>query len=240
MNCELPVWQPNGKFKRGKHFASLFVASRNCGKSYLARYLLKYHLRDKFDMFVIFCNSREDLEEYQEIFPTELAFALYKPEVLKSLAEKNQERERKGQKQINFLVLIDDNVSKSVKNCPILMDVYCTGRHNGISIIFISQLLTANGVSWRANSDFTFVLKQNSAQQREIIRDNVLRGLIDFDGDFSRAQEKRALDHIIKRYLSEKGNVLVVDCSGKNDQVCFFRAPDKLERKKNSSSSEEE
>lgn len=218
----IPLWQP--EFKRGKHFSSLIISSRNSGKSYLCRYLLKYKLRNLYDMFVIFCNNIEEREKYQNILPTELAYASYDGDMIKQIIAQNQTRVKENKKPINWLVLMDDTIGNRIKNDDDMLQTYCTGRHFGVSIIFISQNYSLCNTIWRNNSDLIFLLKQNSSQARKAIKDNIISGSLYIEKD-----ENIILNKVLHTYMSKVGEVLVVDYRNANsDNLYRYKAPSGL------------
>lgn len=224
-NGELQEWQPN--FERGKHFSSLIISSRNSGKSYLTRYLLLYKLRDKYDLFVIFCSNIEEREKYEEIVPTNLSFQNFKPDLVAELMEKNEQRVTQGKKRLNILMIFDDSVGNQIKNDDSLLQTFSNGRHKGISCIFISQSYSLCSPVWRTNSDIIILLKQNSSRARENVRDNFLMGSLYTPDNIN---EKKFYNSIIRKYMSKVGDSIIIDYTGSSsDNVYRYRAPDDLE-----------
>ena len=219
---KISLWEP--EFKKGKHFSSLIISSRNSGKSYLCRYLLKYKLRHLYDMFIIICNNLEEREKYQDIVPTELAFSTFDGDMIKEIIAANQKRSKEGKKPINWLVLMDDSIGNKIKNDDDMLQTFATGRHFNVSIIFISQNYSLCNTIWRNNSDLIFMLKQNSSQARKAIKENIIAGSIYIEKD-----ENKLINKVMHNYMSKVGDVLVVDyrnaCS---DNLFRFRAPDGL------------
>jgi len=221
----VPKWEP--EFKRGKHVSALVIASRNSGKSYLTRYLLLCKLRDKYDLFVIFCSNVEEREKYLDIIPTELAYGEYKPHLIQTLFDRNEQRAQLGKPKLNVLVLFDDEVSAKIKNDDQILQTYTRGRHNGISCLFISQSHTLAAPTWRNNSDIVIIGRQNSAQARKAIMDNILSGSVDTPDGVS---EKKLWQQIMRSHATANGDVLVVDYRCNDSDMLFrFRAPPGLE-----------
>ena len=216
-------WKPD--YEKGKHFSQLVISSRNSGKSYLCRYLLLYKLRDKFDMFVVFCNNINERNKYCDIFPTPLSFSEYKPELIQELFDNNQKREREGKPKLDILILWDDSVGNKIKNDHQLLQTFATGRHHSISCIFISQSYSLCSPQWRNNADIIMLLKQNSSSARKNIKDNFLYGSMYVD-----TGENKLYDEIIRTYMSDVGDALVIDYRGSaTDNLYRFRAPNNLE-----------
>lgn len=224
---QINEWIPD--FEKGEHFSSLFIASRNSGKSYLCRYLLLYKLRDKFDLSVIFCTNKQERDKYEQILETELSFDRYIPELVRDLVNTNEKRESEGKPKLDILIVMDDTVGNNIKNDDEMLQTYTNGRHNGLTIMYITQSMTLANTHWRNNSDYIFLFKQNSTQHRNTVRDNLLLGSADTEYETS-AQEKRAYNDMMKRYMSKKGDCLVLDLRGVTDEQLYrFRAPEGLE-----------
>lgn len=217
----LEVWKPN--FERGKNFSMLCLASRGSGKSYTTKYLLEYELRDKYDSFVVFCQSPDELEEYREILPGKLFFDEFKPEVINRIIEINNKRKTDGLPMLETLVIFDDQISNKMKYDDDLLQLFTRGRHVGVSVIFISQSHTFAAASWRNNSDIIMLLKQNSKQSRDSINDNILIGSLDPPDDVN---EKKFYMGIMKEHINQPGDSLVLDYrEGAFNNLYKYRAP---------------
>ena len=218
---KLKTWKP--EFKRGKNFSMLILASRGSGKSYLCRYLLEYHLRDKFDSFIVFSDSEDELENYREILPGRLFFDDFYPEMVEAVVKKNKERQQIGKPLFQTLVLFDDKISNKMRYDDQILQLFTRGRHVGISIIFISQSHVFANTTWRNNSDTIIILKQNARQAREAINDNILIGSLDAPED---ANEKKYFMNIMRHYINKEGDALVLDFNkGAFDNLYQYRAP---------------
>lgn len=219
----LQKWKP--KFKRGTHFSMLVIASRGSGKSYSVKYLLEYELRDKFDSFIVFCQSPDDLEEYKEILPGRLFFQDYNPDVINKIIEINTDRRAKGEPMIETLFLFDDQISYKMKYDDDLLQVFSRGRHAGVSIIFITQSHTYASTAWRNNSTYIILLRQNSRQTRDNVNKNILTGSIDVPEE---ANETKYYNRIMREYIDKPGDALVLDFEvGGFNNLFKWRAPER-------------
>ncbi len=222
---QVPKWP--AKFQKGEMFSAIMIASRNSGKSHLSRYLLKYQLRDKFDMFVIFCQSTKEMADYQRVFPTDLAFSDFNPAIVEDLITANKKRQKEEKTEFKILVLVDDNIV-ATKNDQTLLKLYCTGRHNGVSVIFLAQSTVLTSTTWRQNSDLIFLLRQISPKHRDQIKENFLMDSINLPDEASRKDENVVYTKIMKYFLAKTGDALVLDVRHSNktgDRLFYFRAP---------------
>jgi hypothetical protein len=218
----LPKWKPD--FKRGKNFSMLILASRGSGKSYLTQYLLTYHLRDKFDLFVVISESEDELEKYREILPGKLFFDDFNPDLIQNLIRINKDRQRKSQPIYETLIVFDDKISNKLKYSDELLQLFTRGRHVGISIIFISQSHSYANAAWRNNSDTIIMLKQNSRQARVAITENVMMGALDVPEG---ANEKQFYTDVMRKYMNSEGDAVVLDYrKGAFDNLYQYRAPE--------------
>ena len=223
---KLPVWKP--KFQRGKNFSMLVLASRGSGKSYLTKYLLEYHLRDKYDLFVVISDSDDELENYKEILPGRLFFNDFKPELITNLIEMNKKRIQEGKPLLQVLFVFDDKISNKMKYNDELLQLFTRGRHVGISIVFISQSHAFASAAWRNNSDTIIVLKQNAKQARDAINDNILIGSLDAPENVN---EKKYYMNVMRNYINKEGDAVVLDFNeGAFNNLFQYRAPSVQQR----------
>lgn len=218
----LQRWKPN--FVRGKNFAMLIFASRGGGKSHLTEYLLKYHLRDKYDSFIVFSQSLDSLNEYKSILPGDLFFDEFNSDMIFELFKLNKKRMADNLPKIQYLLVFDDQISNKQRYDDSLLQIFTRGRHVGVSIIFISQSLVYANASWRNNADVIISLKQNSTQARKAIRDNIFSGSINLPDN---VKENKFYENLMRKYMSIPGDALVLDFEKSSfDNLFWFRAPD--------------
>lgn len=220
---QINEWKPN----LVKPFSMLIVASRNSGKSHTIKYLInEYFTRGdtKRDLFIIFCESRDELDEYKEIVPGSLFFDKFEPSIFQTIREANRELITQGRRPYRTFILFDDLVNLKQKYNDALLQIFTRGRHDNFSIIFASQSYTFANASWRSNSDYILLLRQNSAQARRAVADSLLLGSIDLPDEIN---EKRFWSNVMKQYISKRGDVLTIDFQGEDafNNIYKFRAP---------------
>lgn len=223
MTVELYDWQPN--FRQGKHFSSIILASRNSGKSYLTKHLLRTHLAGLYDRILIVTPSPDDARDYQECTGDEaIIYTQFRSEMITMLFDKNTERKAKGKRMINFLIVLDDTSGSKIKYDDSLFQLFNRGRHMGVSNIFITQNYTAASPSWRDNSDIVILLKQNSATARDAVRDKIMKGTIYLEDGLN---EKKVLTKVVHDYMSKRGDAVVItaDTEEGDLQMYKYRAP---------------
>jgi len=234
MTVELEEWEPN--FVEGKHFSMLVFASRASGKSYLIKYLLKYKLRDKYDEFVVFTQSMDEMEEYTSVLKSGRFYNEYKHEIIDEIRRSNKILIDQKRQPKNTLVVFDDMISNKQKYDDSLLQLFANGRHDGISIIFSSQSHTYASSTWRNNASILISLKQNSRQSRDAVKKNILYGSVEVPEE---KNESQYYESIMREYMGIPGDALVIDFRDKGfDNLYWFRAPDMLVS--SSSSSDEE
>lgn len=218
----LRKWKP--KFKRNKPFAMLIFASRNSGKSYLMRHLIRTHLRKINDIIVIVSDSPDTKKDFEPccgpntIFLSDMNFT-----IINNLTAKNAKRAQEGKEPLNMLLIFDDKIGNDIKNDQNLLNVFTRGRHLNLSVIFSSQSKKLAETTWLNNADYTIMLKSNSAQQKKTILENVLRGSINLDDPRTEVQ---TLTAIVREYCSNQGDALVIDSqTTANDNLFWYRAP---------------
>ena len=218
----IPKWKP--KFKKNKHFAMLIFASRNSGKSYLMRHLIRDHLKKLYDLFIVVSDSPDTKSDFQPCLPKEAIFLNdMNFSMLNVFAKTNEQIIKEGKEPLNLLILFDDKVGNDVKNDQNLLQLFTRGRHLNISIIFSSQSKKLSETTWLNNADYTILLKSNSAQQKKTILENVLKGTVDIQDE---KQENTILRQIVREYCSNQGDALVIDNAARsNNNLHWYRAP---------------
>jgi hypothetical protein len=219
---KLKKWAP--KFKRGHCFAMLLFASRNSGKSYLIRHLIRDYLIPIYDIFIVVSDSPDTITDFAPCCPQGTIFLKeMNYEIFNEITRKNQELTKKGKADLNSLLIFDDKIGKDTKNDEQLLQLFTRGRHLGISIIFSSQAKKMAETTWLNNADYTIILKQNSAQQRETVVKNILKGTVEVEDP---KQEDRLIRDIVKGYASDQGDALIINNAAKSSNNLFwYRAP---------------
>jgi hypothetical protein len=213
---ELSKWKP--VFKKGDYFSMVITASRNSGKTYLIKHLLDKYLIKQYDIIIFVSDSPDTVEEFEHItkaiFLTSMNFS-----IINKISNANKEREE----PLRTLLIYDDKIGNETKYDDNLMQLFTRGRHLNLSIIFASQAKKLMDNSWLNNSDYIVLLKQNSAQQKRVILENVLMGTIDMEDE---KEEKLLLKRVMARYMAEKGDAIVINNKDRtNDNLFYYRAP---------------
>ncbi len=219
---KLHKWKP--KFKRGKPFAMLLFASRNSGKSYLMRHLIRSQLKQQYDIIVIISDSPDTKKDFEPCCPPNTVYLSdMNFSIINNLIELNTKREKKGKEPLEMLLVFDDKIGKNVKNDDNLLQIFTRGRHIHVSVIFSSQAKKMAETTWLNNADQIVILKQNSAQQRETILKNVLKGTVAIT---DKRKENETLANIMTAHCSKQGDALIIDNTQTSENNLFwYRAP---------------
>lgn len=204
----------NIKRIKNKPFSMLIAGSRNTGKSYLLRDIFKKcELNEHYDIIMTFSKMDDTLEFYKQFIASNLFFNKYDEEIIKNTYQIIKE-EREYGREFKYLIIFDDCVGKDTRNNEQIMELYNMGRHMGISVIFITQRLKLAGVDIRDNSDFIFITKTKSAEEKKIIIDVLLSGTADED-ELNGLTEKKFYNQLIKNTCINY-NVIVIDTTDHN------------------------
>jgi hypothetical protein len=219
---KLAKWTP--KFKRGDYFSMIICASRNSGKSYLIKDLIRNYLRAKYDVFIVVSDSGDTESDLAPVLPadrshfwTEMNYA-----AITVMEGRNKERAAEGKQPLSMLIVFDDKVSVRQRSDDRLMQLFTRGRHMHLSIIFSTQSKKFADTGFLNNADYVLLLKANSRQQQKTLIDNVLKGTAETpDG----VNENKYFEMIIRQYMSNVGDVVVIDCKkGTNGGLLRYRA----------------
>jgi hypothetical protein len=212
------------KFKKGHAFAMLIFASRNSGKSYLVRHFIRDYLKRINDIFIIVSDSPDTKRDYEPCMPEGTIYLNeMNYEIINDINKRNAELEKKGKNALNTIILFDDKIGNNVKNDQNLLQIFTRGRHLYISLIFTSQSKKMADTAWTNNVDYVVVLKQNSAQQKESIIKNVLKGTVKTEDP---KQEDAYLRRLVDEFASVQGDALVINnASQSSDNLFWYRAP---------------
>ena len=213
---ELSKWKP--VFKKGDYFSMVITASRNSGKTYLIKHLLDKYLVKLYDIIIFVSDSPDTAEEFKHIskaiFLTKMNF-----NIINKIAHANKERDE----PLRTLLVYDDKIGKETKYDDQLMQLFTRGRHLNLSIIFASQSKKLMDTTWLNNSDYIILLKQNSAQQKKTILENVLIGSIDMEDE---KEERNVMKRIMIKYIGKKGDAIVINNKEQtNNNLFYYRAP---------------
>ena len=213
---KLKVWNLE-PFKNGNLFACLIIGARESGKSHLIKHLYRICQFDKYyDKVIVFCNSGEIYEYYCEFVFGNLIFKEFRKEILENIMKLSEMQREKG-KPKKYLIIFDDSVGYDEKNCDSILQIYATGRHFNISIIFCSQRLLLTNTTARCNSDVIFIGRLKSANERKTIIDQFFKGSITVN---SRQTENNIYNEIVNNYTMDY-NFIALDFSN-NKMIDFY------------------
>lgn len=199
-------------------FVMLISSKRNSGKSVLLLNLLVKEdlLFQKFDTIYVFSPTWK----YQNTFdvldlPTEQVFEEFDEGKIAEIIEENKEEKQ------DILIVLDDCISQKGfksrnENCP-LNSLCNVGRHFNISLIIISQKLTAVSTSVRQNSDYFICFKINPIEQK-----------LAYDTFCNEITDYKEWQKLIQYCTKDKYNFLLVD----NHEGEFYHNFNKIEIKK--------
>ncbi len=132
------------------------IASRNTGKSYLARYILKCLFITKQLKYVIVI-SPTLYNSFQNCIPKNYQ---YDPKNAEIAINKVLDFQKKHiHENIHAAIIIDDAIGLINFNTPWINNLFTTARHPKITIITISQYVYKLTPTLHANSDYVFILK---------------------------------------------------------------------------------
>lgn len=223
----LRKWKPN---KVPIPFASLCIASRRSGKSYLIRYLYLKYWHKKFDAVVVICPT-----DFNDFYPSfisgSLFFDEYDPDILEGILKSQQDKISNGEIPPNILVILDDCSDENEKYAKTIQRIYTSGRHYAISLIYCVQGTTLTGPQWRNNADFVLIGRSKGGLERTNIVNNFLVGNADED-ELGGKSEKTFMMETLKKNTQDY-NFLVIDNNATTDKLedvfLTFKAKDDVD-----------
>ena len=200
-----------------EEFAACISASRNVGKSYLLRYMYPYWQK-LFDLIIVFTYSAHN-KTYD--FVTDLKFPDYDPELLKEIFR----FQRLSKNKCRILIIFDDLVSNKVKHDDQIMQCYTRGRNSNISVVVSTQIFKLINKNSRGNSDYIFIGKTMTAENRLTLAETVLMNNVKVPRDLrSRVAKLEYLDQwLLKK--TEDHVFLVVDMKHDGEKIYKYSAP---------------
>lgn len=134
-------------------FSAVFCSRRNTGKSVMVNELMKALIQQKkIDAVLIFSNTALINETDYPDFPDGIKHT-YSDQKLQKLIEHQKSMGREKRQRV--LLVMDDLLSdKEAKRSPLILSVFCEGRHYGVQPILISQV---------GNHILTPVIKNNAS-----------------------------------------------------------------------------
>lgn len=223
---KLGRWNPHFP----SNFSMIISASRRSGKTFLFKHLYLNYI--KTDKTIIFSPN---LEQFNFVPKG----SIMKREIDENIL--NYLMNRKGrEKLVNVLVVFDDLCSKKNKGLDSILQLYTQGRHNNVSVVFITQNITLCDTTWRNCTDLFIIMKNKTSMQYDTIINNFLLGYIEVPEAYEK-KERTYMRKLLYRYLKGPENVfnaIIMDDSIENG-LFIYRAPSKnkkiskKEKKKN-------
>lgn len=213
---ELPTFQLN---QIKTPFAMSMSAPRRSGKTVQVKNMIHYNIH-KFDVVIIKSLSQPTLDDYKNTFnkdyqknnKTAFSFSLYQPNDphIKKLINSPIITNKKTNRPMQILLVMDDCVTKKIRNDNSILQIYTRGRHNHISLIFTTQQPSLLDTSWRENSDYLVFFNPNTQQSREFLIKNIFSSN-NFDNlNPPPKQEKQYFNSLIQ-HNSKKYQSIILD-----------------------------
>src|SRR4029078_13517288 len=147
----------------------IMLGKRRTGKSYLVKDLLYHHRSIPLGMVI----SRTDnlSHFYDRFIPGMLIHKMYQPELIDKLFKRQQKAINERWKDPRVFLLFDDCLSdaKNWAKDERIKEIFFNGRW--FKMLFILTMQAPMGIppELRTNIDYTFILKNNNASDRERI-----------------------------------------------------------------------
>ncbi len=237
----VPHMEPN------KHISSICVASRNSGKSYLMKSLIKNMLRGFFDLYIVISDTADTRKEYKEAAEEEEgvmceAFDHLPQGLWDNIKAEHDQAIADGVKPLSICIILDDASAMGIGLDQQLKSLYCNARHCSTSIFWSLHHPKVCDTLIRANSDLIIVLKIKSPQMKESVIKNLLLGSVEFDA-IGLPQPKKSMvvpfyEQVLKTYCRDQGDALILDQrprnqrgNNTNEELFCYRAPKEVKRK---------
>ena len=129
-----------------------------------------YHLRNRLDIVMLFCGSKETTKEYRRHIPGILTFDGFFPDVIENVYNWLETQVEFG-RRIRVCLIFDDlaYLKGSISNHPIMTRIAYNGRHAGILCMMALQYAKNVSVGFRNQVRFVFSAAENAKSNRERI-----------------------------------------------------------------------
>lgn len=198
-------------------FAALLSASRRSGKTNLLKYIYS-ELKKQFDIIVFFSDT---LHNKKYSFVEEPKFNKFDPGVIVNLFEFQKETDN----TFRILIIMDDCVSNQTRESNEIMQLYLTGRNWNISCIISTQVSTLINKKVRGNTDFVFIGKTNTPENRLNLIDTFLISCVKPPEQIT---TKVGKEDYLDKYIVDNTtdyNFLVLDYLNDGERVFNYKAP---------------
>jgi hypothetical protein len=205
-------------------FSCLLSASRRSGKTNMIKYLYN-PFTEVFDFIIFFSDT---IHNVKYDFVEEPCFNKFNPDVLQDLFTFQRETDN----QFKILVIMDDCVSEKTKADDSIMQLYLTGRNWNISCIISSQVSTLISKKVRGNTDFVFIGKTNTPENRLNLINTFLVSCVQCPENVT---TKVGKEQFLDKYILDNAkdyHFIVLDYQSDGERVYDFIADKVLEDKK--------
>ena len=204
-----------------KKFNALLIGKRNTGKSTVIQDILYYANKSNIPRICIFSGTEEANGFYKQYVPTTFIFNdSAVEEQLVCILDSQKDltfRKKMGlvpkDTDISILIVLDDvGYKRGTLRSEVLRQIFMNGRHYSITMVLACQYIMDAPVDIRTNSDFIYVMKQNSCIE------NLYKTF--FSGFDKKRDFKTVLDLCTQNY-----ECLVLDNTKPTtdiSQVCFY------------------
>lgn len=150
-------------YKKDDHFRMILLGSSNSGKSYFLINLLKTHLVNCFDIFIVVSPMPDNLEAYKRVLPSNMFYTEYPKKQVEKLVRYNQEQIlKKGGRPAKILIILDDCAGKMTRQNDVLNSLFTRGTHDFISTILTTQYYKLISPTIRENATYIVIFQINT------------------------------------------------------------------------------
>ena len=195
----------------------LFIGKRNTGKSTLVKDIMWYNKQIPIGM--IMSPTEESNSFYKSMIPDLFIYNDYDPDAVDKLIKRQRKAVKKGMKNPNAFLLLDDCMydSKKITKDKNIRYIFMNGRHVKLMMYLTMQYCMDLSPDLRANIDYVFVLRENILANKEKIYKNFFGIFPSFD-IFNQVMTK----------CTENFECLVLDNTSRSnnieDVVFYFKA----------------
>lgn len=148
-----------------------FIGRRKSGKTTMILETL-YRKRHAFTFGLVFCGSKATAAQYANVIPSSFIYDEFRPDVLRSVYDKQERDVELGRAQ-NIFVLLDDLgfASKTFANDETIKRIMMNGRHARVFFCISTQYALTLPPALRGQIDVTFLCKERNPHNRERLYD---------------------------------------------------------------------
>ena len=198
-------------------FAGIISASRRSGKTNFIKYIYD-ELDKQFDIIILFSDT---LHNQKYSFAKDPKFNKFNTSILEDVFQFQKNTDN----AFKILIIMDDCVSNETKADNSIMQLYLTGRNWNISCIISTQISTLVNKKIRGNTDFVFIGKTNTPENRLNLIETFLVTCVQAPTE---VKTKVAKLEYLDKYIvenTEDYNFLVLDYLNDGERVYNFKAP---------------